>query len=62
MTSRDDLTQLKQMYQRGEISDEQYDALRRHVLWGTPLPQFLEEPAAPPPAPPRPPPVPPALS
>ena len=29
MTSQDDLALLKQMYQRGEISDEQYDVLRR---------------------------------
>ena len=43
MTSQDDLALLKQMYQRGEISDEQYDVLRRHVLWGTPLPQLMDE-------------------
>jgi hypothetical protein len=40
MTSQDGLALLKQMHQRGEITDEQYDTLRRHVLWGTPLPQF----------------------
>jgi hypothetical protein len=39
MTSQDGLALLKQMHQRGEITDEQYDTLRRHVLWGTPLPQ-----------------------
>ena len=49
MTSQDDLTLLKQMYQRGEISDEEYDVLRRHVLWGTPLPELIDEP---PPMPP----------
>jgi len=38
MTSQDGLALLKQMHQRGEITDEQYDTLRRHVLWGTPLP------------------------
>jgi len=54
MTSEDDLTLLKQLYQRGEISDEQYDLLRRHVLWGTPLPQPADEPT-PLPAPPPPP-------
>ncbi|MFL6129285.1 MAG: SHOCT domain-containing protein [Mycobacteriales bacterium] len=48
MTSQDDLTLLKRMYQRGEISDEQYDVLRRHVLWGTPLPQLIGEVPAPP--------------
>ena len=47
MASQDDLTLLKQMYQRGEISDEQYDVLRRHVLWGTPLPQLIDEVPAP---------------
>ncbi|HVC72849.1 MAG TPA: SHOCT domain-containing protein [Mycobacteriales bacterium] len=40
MTSQDGLALLKQMHQRGEITDEQYDTLRRHVLWGTPLPEF----------------------
>jgi len=45
MTSSDDLALLKQMYQRGEITDEQYDVLRRHVLWGTPLPELVEDPA-----------------
>ncbi|HEY6745410.1 MAG TPA: SHOCT domain-containing protein, partial [Mycobacteriales bacterium] len=61
MTSQDDLALLKQMYQRGEISDEQYDVLRRHVLWGTPLPQLMDDVPAPraeprpePPAPPAP--------
>jgi hypothetical protein len=44
MTSQDDLALLKRMYQRGEITDEQYDVLRRHVLWGTPLPQLVDEP------------------
>ena len=53
MTSQDDLALVKRMYQRGEISDEQYDLLRRHVLWGTPLPP-VDEPAAPPPPPPPP--------
>jgi hypothetical protein len=44
MTSQDDLALLKAMYQRGEITDEQYDVLRRHVLWGTPLPKLVDEP------------------
>jgi|GEM_PF-5846538 hypothetical protein len=47
MTSQDGLALLKQMHQRGEITDEQYDTLRRHVLWGTPLPASLD--AVPPP-------------
>ena len=38
MTSQDGLALLRQMHERGEITDEQYDSLRRHVLWGTPLP------------------------
>jgi hypothetical protein len=42
--SQDDLALLKQMYQRGEIDDEQYDVLRRHVLWGTPLPDLVDDP------------------
>jgi hypothetical protein len=44
MTSQDDLTLLKEMYRRGEIDHEQYDVLRRQVLWGTPLPQVTEGP------------------
>ena len=36
MTSHDGLALLEQMHQRGEITDEQYDTLRRHVLRGTP--------------------------
>ena len=47
MTSQDGLALLKQMHQRGEITDEQYDTLRRHVLWGTALPANLD--AVPPP-------------
>jgi hypothetical protein len=47
----DDLALLKGMYQRGEITDEQYDVLRRHVLWGTPLPELVDEAAPPPPGP-----------
>lgn len=43
MTSQDDLTLLREMYRRGEIDHEQYDVLRRHVMWGTPLPQVTEE-------------------
>jgi hypothetical protein len=43
MSSQDDLTLLKQMFRRGEISEEQYEALRRHVLWGTPLPQLIDD-------------------
>ena len=39
MTSRDGLALLEQMHRRGEITDEQYDTLRRHV-WVTP---YLEE-------------------
>ena len=50
MTSQDDLALLKRMYQRGEITDEQYDVLRRHVLWGTPLPQLGDDVPAPRPA------------
>src|SRR5829696_1412594 len=55
MASQDDLTLLKQMHRRGEISDEQYDVLRRHVLWGAPLPQLMDEvpPASPAPGRPR---------
>src|ERR671912_1269130 len=60
MASQDDLTLLKEMHQRREISDEQYDVLRRHVLWGTPLPQLIEEVPAPRSAPPPPAPVGPA--
>ena len=45
MTSQDGLALLKQMHQRGEITDEQYDALRRHVLWGTPLPDLEDVPS-----------------
>jgi Short C-terminal domain len=58
MASQDDLALLKQMYQRGEITDDEYDTLRRHVLWGTPLPQLVDEPPAgpgPAPQPTRPP-------
>jgi hypothetical protein len=51
MTSQDDLTLLKQMHQRGEITDAQYDVLRRHVLWGTPLPQLADDLPAPRPSP-----------
>jgi hypothetical protein len=58
MTSQDDLTLLKEMYRRGEIDDEQYDVLRRHVLWGTPLPQPGEEAPPPRPSVPAPPPPP----
>jgi hypothetical protein len=47
MTSQDGLALLKQMHQRGEITDEQYDTLRRHVLWGTPLPEFVDDLPAP---------------
>jgi hypothetical protein len=56
MAGQDDLTLLKELYQRGEIDDEQYDVLRRHVLWGTPLPQLVDEAgtAAPEPAAPEP--------
>src|SRR6185503_2763740 len=39
----------------GEITDAQYDVLRRHVLWGTPLPEAVESLAAGEPAPPPPP-------
>ena len=45
MTSQDGLAQLRQMHERGEITDEQYDALRRHVLWGTPLPDLEDVPS-----------------
>ena len=45
MTSRDGLALLRQMHERGEITDEQYDALRRHVLWGTPLPDLEDVPS-----------------
>ncbi len=47
MTSQDDLALLKGMHQRGEITDAQYDVLRRHVLWGTPLPQPSDDVPAP---------------
>ena len=47
MTSQDGLALLKQMHQRGEITDEQYDTLRRHVLWGTPVPQLGDDVPAP---------------
>src|SRR5215203_1560932 len=57
MAAQDDLTLLKQMHWRGEISDEQYDVLRRHVLWGTPLPQLMDEVPPAPPRAPGPPPV-----
>jgi hypothetical protein len=40
--SDDDIAQLKLMRDRGEISDAQYEVLRRHVLWGTPLPEAME--------------------
>jgi hypothetical protein len=43
MTSQDDLALLKGMHQRGEITDPQYDVLRRHVLWGTPLPELMDD-------------------
>src|SRR5215475_2285180 len=42
LMSDDDIAQLKLMRDRGEISDEQYEVLRRHVLWGTPLPEAME--------------------
>src|SRR6266542_2877009 len=57
------------MRDHGEITQAQYDVLRRHVLWGTPLPEAVEaladqEAPAPPSAPaaanPPPPPYPPA--
>jgi hypothetical protein len=49
----DEISMLNQLRKDGEISEEQYETLRRHVLWGTPLPELLEEegitgPAAPP--------------
>ncbi len=66
--SDDDIAQLKRMRDHGEITQAQYDVLRRHVLWGTPLPEAVEAlaeqegPAPPyapaagnPPAPPYPP-------
>lgn len=34
---------LNQLRKDGEITEEQYETLRRHVLWGTPLPELLEE-------------------
>jgi hypothetical protein len=40
--SDDDIAQLKQMRDRGEITSAQYETLRRHVLWGTPLPEAVE--------------------
>jgi hypothetical protein len=40
--SDDDIVQLKRMRDQGEISDAQYEVLRRHVLWGTPLPEAME--------------------
>ncbi|HEY9388984.1 MAG TPA: hypothetical protein VIR27_04325, partial [Mycobacteriales bacterium] len=41
MTSQDDIAVLRAMRERGEISDDQYTALRRYALWGTPLPPHL---------------------
>jgi Short C-terminal domain len=43
VAAQDGLALLKQMYQRGEITDEQYDTLRRHLLWGTPLPPLGDD-------------------
>jgi hypothetical protein len=40
--SDDDIAQLKRMRDRGEITGAQYETLRRHVLWGTPLPEAVE--------------------
>ena len=40
--SDDDIAQLKRMRDRGEITSAQYETLRRHVLWGTPLPEAVE--------------------
>jgi hypothetical protein len=51
--SDDDIAQLRRMRDHGEITDAQYDVLRRHVLWGTPLPEAVESLAADD-APPRP--------
>jgi len=39
----DDITLLNKLRKDGEITEEQYETLRRHVLWGTPLPELLEE-------------------
>lgn len=33
------------MRERGEIGEKEYDVLRRHVLWGTPLPEDVVRPA-----------------
>ena len=41
MTSQDDIALLRAMRERDEITDDQYTALRRYVLWGTPLPPEL---------------------
>lgn len=49
MVSPDNIAQLRQMRDNGEISEEEYEALRRHVLWGAPLPDLSpsDEPDAP---------------
>ncbi len=39
----DDIALLNQLRRDGEITEEQYETLRRHVLWGAPLPELLEE-------------------
>jgi hypothetical protein len=40
--SDDDIAELKRMRDRGEITGAQYEVLRRHVLWGTTLPEAVE--------------------
>lgn len=39
----DDISMLNRLRKDGEITEDQYETLRRHVLWGTPLPELLEE-------------------
>lgn len=41
MTSRDDIVQLQQMRDRGEISIEEFSALRDYIHWGTPIPAHI---------------------
>jgi len=52
-----DIAELKRMRNRGEISDEEYETLRRHVLWGVPLPDVGQHYEPDPPVEPMPPPA-----
>lgn len=46
MTSQDDIAALRVLYERGEINDEEYRLLLRHVLGGDPLPPAIVRRAA----------------